>query len=63
MGGREKIISDEIKRLKQAWRNAQDRYAYCESRSTERTMHKYETIWTALEDILAIYEERNNKNE
>lgn len=63
MGYREQIITDEIKRLKIAWQNAQDRYAYNDSRSTERTMQKYQVLMDALEDILAVYEERNDKNE
>lgn len=48
----EQIITEEIRRLKQAYTNAQDRYAYSGSRSTENTMHKYDVLAMALEDFL-----------
>ena len=57
MDDRDRIITAEIERLKRAWQNAQDRYAYSGSRSTERTMHNYQVLWVALEDLLARYEE------
>lgn len=47
-----KIIEDEIARLERAYRDAQDRYAYSGSASTDRTMHKYQTLQIALENYL-----------
>jgi hypothetical protein len=47
-----RIITDEIERLERAWKNAQDRYAYSGSASTDHTMHKYDTLRNALEDYL-----------
>lgn len=47
-----RIITDEIERLERAWRNAQDRYAYSGSASTDHTMHKYDTLRNALEGYL-----------
>ena len=48
-----KIIEKEIERLKQAYKNAQDRYAYTGSPSTDRTMYKYSVLKDALEKSLA----------
>jgi hypothetical protein len=47
-----RIITDEIERMERAWRNAQDRYAYSGSASTDHTMHKYDTLRNALETYL-----------
>jgi hypothetical protein len=47
-----KIIEAELDRLDLAYRNAQDRYAYSGSASTDRTMHKYQVLQTALENYL-----------
>lgn len=48
-----KIIEAEIERMKQAYRNAQDRYGFTGSRSSDRTMTKYSTLIAALERELA----------
>lgn len=48
-----KIIEKEIKRLDRAWKDAQDRYAYTGSSSTDRTMYKYSVLRDALEKSLA----------
>lgn len=47
-----KIIEAELDRLDLAYRNAKDRYAYSGSASTDRTMHKYQVLQTALENYL-----------
>ena len=47
-----KIIEDEINRLEEAWENAQTKYGYTGSPSTERTMRKYDTLKNALENYL-----------
>lgn len=47
-----KIIEAEIDRLDKAYRNAQDRYAYSGSASTDRTMYKYQVLQRALEGYL-----------
>ena len=48
-----KIVEKEIKRLERAWKDAQDRYAYTGSSSTDRTMYKYSVLKDALEKSLA----------
>jgi len=48
-----KIIEKEIQRLERAYRDAQDRYAYSGSRSTDNTMYKYSVLQGALEKSLA----------
>ena len=48
-----KIIEKEIERLKRCYRDAQDRYAYTGSRSTDNTMYKYSVLTDALEKSLA----------
>ena len=50
--GDKKIIEDEIQRLEMGYRNAQDRYAYSGSPSTDKTMHKYDVLRNALENFL-----------
>lgn len=47
-----RIIEAEISRLEAAYRDAQERYAYTCSPSTDRTMHKYQVLQTALEEYL-----------
>jgi hypothetical protein len=47
-----RIIEAEISRLEAAYRDAQERYAYTGSPSTDRTMHKYQVLQTALEEYL-----------
>ena len=47
-----KIIEQEIDRLEMGWRNAQERYGITGSRSTDRTMYKYDVIKNALENYL-----------
>lgn len=47
-----KIIEQEIDRLERRYRDAQESYAYSGSASTDRTMHKYDTIKNALENYL-----------
>ena len=46
------IIEDEISRLERLWREAQERYGITGSRSTERTMHRYDTLIRALKRSL-----------
>ena len=48
-----KIVEKEISRLELAYRNAQDRYAYSGSASTDNTMYKYSVLRDALEKSLA----------
>lgn len=48
-----KIIEKEIERLKKAYDDAQERYAYSGSASTDRTMYKYQVLQSALEESLA----------
>lgn len=48
-----KIVEKEISRLEQAYRDAQDRYAYTGSASTDNTMYKYSVLRDALEKSLA----------
>lgn len=57
-----KIIEAEIDRLDLAYRNAQDRYAYSGSASTDRTMYKYQLISRALENYLTGNEDRSKDN-
>ena len=47
------IVEKEIARLERAYRNAQDRYAYTGSASTDNTMYKYSVLRDALEKSLA----------
>ena len=49
----EKIVRKEIERLERAYRNAQDRYAFTGSRSTDNTMYKYSVLRDALEKSIA----------
>ena len=46
------IILAEIYRLQKAYDNAQERYGTTGSPSTDRTMHKYQTLMMALEAAL-----------
>jgi wobble nucleotide-excising tRNase len=48
-----KIVKKEIDRLRRAYNDAQDRYAYTGSRSTDNTMYKYSVLKDALEKSLA----------
>lgn len=48
-----KIVEKEIDRLDRAWQDAQDRYAYTGSRSTDNTMYKYSVLKDALMKSLA----------
>lgn len=48
-----RIIEKEIERLKRAYLDAQDRYAYTGSLSTDRTMYKYSVLRDALEKSLS----------
>jgi len=48
-----RIVEKEIQRLKRAYDDAQDRYAYTGSRSTDNTMYKYSVLMGALEKSLA----------
>jgi len=48
-----KIVEKEIQRLERCYRDAQDRYAYTGSRSTDNTMYKYSVLRDALEKSLA----------
>lgn len=48
-----KIVEKEIDRLELAYKNAQDRYAYTGSRSTDNTMYKYSVLRDALEKSMA----------
>lgn len=48
-----KIVEKEIDRLERAYKNAQDRYAYTGSRSTDNTMYKYSVLRDALEKSMA----------
>lgn len=47
-----RIIEAEIDRLDLAYRNAQERYGITGSRSTDRTMYKYQVLQNALENYL-----------
>ena len=47
-----KIVEEEIGRLERAYRDAQERYGVTGSRSTDRTMTKYQVLIDALEDFL-----------
>ena len=47
-----KIIEAEIERLDRLWQDAQERYGYTGSRSTDRTMTKYRVLRNALELVL-----------
>ena len=47
-----KIVEEEIARLERLWQDAQERYGYTGSRSTNRTMTKYRVIMNALELVL-----------
>ena len=47
-----KIIEAEISRLDARYRDAQDRYAYSGSASTDRTMYKYQVLSHALANYL-----------
>lgn len=53
MDDKVKIIEKEIARLDRAYKNAQDRYAYTGSRSTDDTMYKYTVLQDALRASLA----------
>ena len=57
-----KIIESEIERMKQAYQNAQDRYAWSGSRSSDRTMTKYRTLIDALESVFAPSREDSLRN-
>ena len=47
-----RIIEQEIDRLELGYRNAQERYGSTGSPSSDRTMHKYDVLKTALENYL-----------
>lgn len=47
------IVEKEIDRLERAYKNAQDRYAYTGSKSTDNTMYKYSVLQDALLKSLA----------
>ena len=47
------IVLKEIERLNRAYNDAQDRYAYTGSRSTDNTMYKYSVLKDALEKSMA----------
>lgn len=47
-----RIIEEEIARLERLWQDAQERYGYTGSRTTERTMHRYDTLIRALKRSL-----------
>ena len=55
----QKIVEAEIDRLEEAYRNAQERYAYTGSTSTDRTMRKYQVLQMALENYLTNNEDRS----
>ena len=48
-----KIIEKEIERLNKAYYDAQERYAYSGSASTDRTMYKYSVLRDVLENAIA----------
>ena len=48
MDDSQKIVEKEIERLERYYRDAQDRYAYTGSPSTDRTMYKYSVLKDAL---------------
>lgn len=56
-----KIILDEIARLDRLWREAQERYGITGSRSTERTMHRYDTLIRALNRALNDMDEEDDR--
>ena len=56
-----KIIEKEIDRLKRAYHDAQDRYAYTGSRSTDNTMYKYSVLKDALEKATADPSDEENR--
>lgn len=56
-----RIIEDEIARLERLWKDAQERYAYTGSRSTERTMHRYDTLIRALNRALNDMDEEDDR--
>lgn len=47
-----RIIEEEIARLERLWQDAQERYGITGSRTTERTMHRYDTLIRALNRAL-----------
>ena len=53
MSDAKSIVRKEIERLERAYTDAQDRYAYTGSRSTDNTMYKYSVLRDALEKSLA----------
>lgn len=55
----QKIIEAEISRLEKAYKDAQDRYAYTGSASTDRTMYKYQTLQHALENYITNNEDKS----
>lgn len=55
----QQIIEAEISRLETRYREAQDRYAYSGSASTDRTMYKYQVLQHALENYLTNNEDRS----
>lgn len=56
-----RIIEDEIARLDRLWREAQERYGVTGSRSTERTMHRYDTLIRALNRALNDMDEEDDR--
>lgn len=57
-----KIIEQEIDRLERRYRDAQESYAYSGSASTDRTMHKYQVLQSALENQLTGNADRSKIN-
>lgn len=56
-----KIIEDEIGRLERLWQDAQERYGITGSRSSERTMHRYDTLIRALNRALNDMDEEDDR--
>lgn len=57
-----KIIEAEIDRLELGYRNAQERYGVTGSRSTDKTMYKYQVLQNALENYLTGNADRAKDN-
>lgn len=57
-----RIIEAEIDRLDLAYRNAQERYGITGSRSTDRTMYKYQVLQNALEAYITGNADRSKDN-
>lgn len=57
-----KIIEAEIDRLEKRYRDAQESYGITGSRSTDRTMYKYQVLQNALENFLTGNADRAKDN-